>query len=266
MSNAFILQQSPAFGPGILTGILRDYGIPAQVRKLYAGDEIPNDLDDLRFLIVLGGPQHVADIGADQSPFLNKEVELLKRLIAVDRPVLGIGLGAQLLAHAAGAKVFANTRPGKTPAEPLEPAPEFGWHPVTFPFPGGTEPMVLGLVDGSPMFHWHVDTFDLPRLPAPASPPPGPPPPTGNALLSSSKACKNQAFRFKNRLFGFQYHFELTAPDVDAIVSAGREELLKLPGPDAEKQIRYDTEKNMHRYNRLGERIVRNFVQFTKTY
>ncbi|HUB24087.1 MAG TPA: type 1 glutamine amidotransferase [Tepidisphaeraceae bacterium] len=267
MSNAFILQQSAAFGPGILTGILRDFGIPVQVRKLYAGDELPTDLDELRFLVVLGGPQRVADVGSDQSPFLAKEVELLKRLIAVDRPVLGIGLGAQLLAHAAGAKVYPNARPGKTPADPMDPAPEFGWHPVMFPFPGGTEPMVLGIVDGSPMFHWHVDTFDLPRLPPPPGLPPNvPPAPTGSALLSSSKLCKNQVFRFKNRLFGFQFHFELTAPDIDAIVSAGRDELAKLFGPDAEKQIRYDTEKNLHRYNRLGERIVRNFVQFTKTY
>src|ERR1700722_6291810 len=127
MSNAFILQQAAAFGPGRLTGILRDFGIPVQVRKLYAGDEVPTDLDEIRFIVVLGGPNHVSDVGSSQFPFLAKEVELLQRLIAVDRPVLGIGLGAQLLAHAAGAKVYPNARPGKTPADPMVPAPEFGW-------------------------------------------------------------------------------------------------------------------------------------------
>ena len=72
----------------------------------------------------------------------------------------------------------------------LHGTPEIGWAPVNFPFPGGTEPMVTGMTDGSMMFHWHYDTFDLPRLPAPANapPPPAPPPPAGNSLLSSSKA------------------------------------------------------------------------------
>jgi GMP synthase-like glutamine amidotransferase len=268
MSNAFILQQAQAFGPGRLTGILRDFGIPVQIRKLYAGDEVPTDLEELRFVVVLGGPIRLSDPSAQNPAFIAKELELLKRLIAVDRPVLGIGLGAQLLASAAGAKVMPNTRPGKTPTDPATPLPEFGWAPVTFPFPGGTEPMVMGMVDGAPMFHWHHDTFDLPKLPGPATPPPPgtPPPPTGNALLSSSKSCKNQAYRFKNRLFGFQYHFELTPVEIDAVVSTCREELLQAAGPDAEKQIRQDTEKFAGRHARLGERLIRNFVQFTRTY
>jgi GMP synthase (glutamine-hydrolysing) len=256
MSSAFILQQAQAFGPGRVTAFLRDFGIPVQVRKLFAGDEVPSDLDEIRFAVVLGGPQRVSDVGQASQAFLAAEVELLKRMIALDRPVLGIGLGAQLLAHAAGAKV--------APA----PTPEFGWLPVTFPFPGGTEPMVMGLPDGSPMFHCHNDVFDLPRHPAPATPPPPgtPPPPSGNALLSSSKLTRNQAFRFKNRLFGFQYHFELSMAGVEAILAACREDIHKALGADGEKQIKADTEKNLGRYSRLGERILRNFVQFTKTY
>jgi len=255
MSKAFILQHSAAFGPGRITSTLRDFGIPCEWRKLYAGDEVPTDLDGIRFLVLLGGSQRIPDVAKSEFPFLAREVALLHRMIAWDRPVLSVGFGAQLLAHSAGAKV-----------NPL-PAPELGWHGVNFPFPGGTEPMVMGLPDGSPMFHWHQDMFDLPRLPAPATPPPPgtPPPPSGNSLLSSTKACKNQAFRFKTRLFGFQYHFELTAPDIDAIVASARD-LLTSAGPDAEKQLRADTEKYMLRHARLGERILKNFVQFTKTY
>jgi hypothetical protein len=146
--------------------------------------------------------------------------------------------------------------------------PEIGWHPVAFPFPGGTEPIVFGMVDGAPMFHWHYDTFDLPKLPPPpnAPPPPAPPPPTGNALLSSSKLCKNQAFRFKTRLFGFQYHMELTVPDVEAIISAGKEDLQEVLGADGERKVREDTVKFYPRYARLGDRILANFVQFLKVY
>src|SRR5262249_40901293 len=135
--------------------------------------------------------------------------------------------------------------PPPPPTEPPPPLPEFGWAPVTFPFPGGTEPLVFGMTDGAPFFHWHYDTCDLPKLPAPANPPPppAPPPPTGNSLLSSSKLCKNQAFRFKNRLFGFQYHFELTEPDIEAFCETGKEDLTKVLGPDGVQKVREDTKK-----------------------
>jgi GMP synthase-like glutamine amidotransferase len=272
MSSAFILQQSAAFGPGRIVNLLRDFGIPVHLRRLYSGDEVPSDLEEIRILIVLGGPLRVADIGTTCPAFLSAELDLLRRIVMVDRPTLGIGLGAQLLAHAAGAKVYPNVKaaPHGAPAPETAPVPlpEFGWAPVTFPFPGGTEPMVMGLMDGAEMFHWHHDTFDLPRMPAPATPPPPgtPPPPTGNALLSSSRLCKNQAFRFKNRLFGFQYHFELTEADIDLILAQGKEELAQIPGADAPAKIHSDSGRNYPRYARLGDRLLRNFVQFTRTY
>ncbi|MGD0540414.1 MAG: hypothetical protein ABSB33_02740, partial [Tepidisphaeraceae bacterium] len=90
--------------------------------------------------------------------------------------------------------------------------------------------------------------------------------PTGNALLSSSKICKNQAFRFKTRLFGFQYHFEFTEADIEAVVVAGRQEYGKFLGPDKERRIRQDTAKYMPRYTRQGQQILRNFVQYLKVY
>src|SRR5207302_4104773 len=118
------------------------------------------------------------------------------------------------------------------------------------------------------VFHWHYDTFELPKLPSPASaaPPPAPQPPAGNALLSSSRACKNQAFRFRNRLFGFQWHMELTPPDIEAILSAGQEDVLKVLGPNGASTIRQDTEKNYPQYARLGDKLLKNFVQFLKVY
>jgi GMP synthase-like glutamine amidotransferase len=268
MSKAVILQHVPFESPGRIVTQFRDFGIPTEIRHLYKGDEVPSDLDDIRVLIVMGGPMGVSDIGNEKYPFLAPELELLKRCVLHDRATLGICLGAQLLAHAGGAKVYPNTKPGAKPEDPHTPMPEFGWLPVTFPFPGGTEPMVMGMHDGAMMFHWHNDTFDLPRLPAPsnAPPPPAPPPPAGNALLSSSKACKNQAFRFKTRLFGFQYHFELTETDIEKILLAGKDDLAKVPESGGEAMIREDTRKYLAQYTRLGDRLIRNFVQFLKVY
>jgi GMP synthase (glutamine-hydrolysing) len=264
MSKAVILQHVAHEGPGRIVPVFRDFGIKTEVRRLDRGDEVPTDLDGFNILIVLGGPIGVADLNDSKYPFLAKEVDTLQRMVAADRPVLGICLGAQLLAHAAGAKVHPNMTPGDSPVA----APEIGWGPVTFPFPGGTEPIVGGMIDGAPMFHWHFDTFELPKLPPPANPPAPntPPPPTGNSLLSSSKRCKNQAFRFKTKLFGFQYHIELDKPGIEALTAGNKEQLLKVHGADGEKTIRQDTEKHYPRYARLGDRILGNFVQYLKVY
>ncbi len=279
MSKAIILQHVAFEGPGRIGPIFRDFGIPYEVRRLHQGDEVPTDLAELRMLIVMGGPMGVGDIPSGKFPFLAKEVDLLRRLVELDKiPVLGICLGAQLLAHAAGAKVYPNTKfvpppkpgdpPPASPPPPPEPLPEIGWSPVTFPFPGGTEPVVMGMHDGMQMFHWHFDTFDLPKLPPPANPapPPAPPPPTGNALLSSTRACRNQAFRFKTRLLGFQYHFELTPEGIDALCHHDRESLAKVLGPDGEATIKADTAKHYPKYERLGNKLIQNIVQFMKAY
>lgn len=268
MSKAVILQHVPHEGPGRIIPVFRDFGIPTEIRHLHRGDEVPTDLDGIRILVVLGGPMGVADVGNEKFPFLAHELALLKRSIFHDRATLGICLGAQLLASAAGAKVHPNVKPPANPEDPPVPMPEFGWRPVNFPFPGGTEPIVMGLMDGAMMFHWHYDTFELPKLPAQANPPPppAPPPPTGNALLSSTPVCKNQAFRFKNRLFGFQYHFELTEADIDKMVTANKDELEKVLGPGGAKTTREETARLYPRYARLGDRILRNFVQFLKVY
>jgi GMP synthase-like glutamine amidotransferase len=276
MSKAVILQHVAYEGPGRIVPVFRDFGIPTEVRHLYRGDEVPTDLEEVRVLIVLGGPMGVADVGKEQFPFLSKEVELLQRMVKMDRPVLGICLGAQLLAHAAGAKVYPNVKMGPAPGhgqppvplDPVVPLPEIGWLPVTFPFPGGTEPIVMGARDGAMFFHWHFDTFDLPKLPSPANPapPPAPPPPTGNALLSSSRLCRNQAFRFKNRLFGFQYHIEIDQPGIEAMLSNAREDVIKVHGEDGIKKIRDETAINYPAYERIGSKMLRNFVQFLKMY
>jgi len=268
MSKAVILQHVSYEGAGRIIPIFRDHGIRTEVRRLDKGDEVPRDLDDIRVLVVMGGPMGVADISDLRYPYLAQEVDLLKRIVGSDRAFLGICLGAQLLAHAAGAKVYPNAKPGATPDDPPTPVPELGWGPVTFPFPGGTEPIVMGTHDGAQMFHWHFDTFDLPKLPSPpnTAPPPAPPPPSGNALLSSSKACKNQAFRFKTRIFGFQYHPELTEEGIDAILSGCKYDVTRVLGPDGAEKIRQDTARNYPQYARLGDRIISNFVQFLRLY
>src|SRR3982751_1860906 len=106
MSKAIVLQHVEAEGPGRIVPVFRDFGIPLDIRKLHRGDEVPTDLDEGRGLIVLGGP---------------------------------MGGGAGFPGSVMGRR--RKRRGGAlSAADPLPPRPEMGWAPVTFPFPGGTEP------------------------------------------------------------------------------------------------------------------------------
>jgi GMP synthase-like glutamine amidotransferase len=86
------------------------------------------------------------------------------------------------------------------------------------------------------------------------------------SLLSSTRACKNQAFRFKSRLVGFQYHIETTPEGIEALLANRKEDVIKAVGPDGEQKIREDTTRFYPRHARLGDKVLQNFVQFLKAY
>src|SRR5207248_1012693 len=130
MSRAIILQHAAHAAPGRIVPIIRDFGIPTETRKLWQGDEVPTDLDEVRLLVVLGGMKF-EDVTAGRFPYLATEVKTLQRMVGIDRAVLAIDFGAQLLAHAAGAKVHPNVK-----ASPLQRAG--GAHGQTAPPPAET--------------------------------------------------------------------------------------------------------------------------------
>lgn len=144
-------------------------------------------------LIVMGGPMSVNDI--DELPWLAGETQFIRQLLAADKPVLGICLGAQLIASALGAEVYAN------------PDKEIGWWPLqnraesaaVFQFPEHFE-----------AFHWHGETFDLPA---------------DAALLASSEGCVNQAFQVGRQIIGLQFHLETTPASAVALVAHCAEDL-----------------------------------------
>lgn len=245
MSRAVVLQHVAFEGPGRIVPVFRDFGIPVEVRHLYRGDEVPSDPEGMRILIVMGGPMGVADVGRSEYPFLAQEVSLLKRMIVEDRAVLGICLGAQLIAHAAGAKVYRNA----DLADQNKTVAEVGWAGIELPSPGGTEPIMMGLMEGAPMFHWHFDTFDLPA---------------GGVLMASTRACRNQAFRLKRRVLGFQFHFEMDEAGIEAMLANGRQTILDVLGPAGEKMVREDTGRYYGTHRRLGDGMLRNLVQFLR--
>lgn len=270
MSHCLILQHDDAFGPGRLVSVFNDFGIPIRVQKLHRNPLLdPGELDEVRILVLLGGPQRLTETGDDYGPrlpWLDAEVEAIKGFVNDDRPVLGFGLGAQLLAKAGGADVTPLTT-GE--GEDQRPNPHLGWGTIKLPFPGGTDPILFGLGDGSPMFFWQKDSFGLPKLPPPPGfdpNKPGPPPPTGNFLLSSSAWDRNAAFRFKNHLYGFAYHPELTVGDIHRVLDAHGGAVGAAHGSGALDKVKSDTERHAERQGRLGTRLLENVVQYMKAY
>jgi GMP synthase (glutamine-hydrolysing) len=165
---------------GLLAPILHDAGWDVSYREAPTGDLDHQSIEHADLLIALGGPIGVYE--TDRFPFLLKEIALLERRLAKDRPTLGICLGAQLMAKALGSRVF----PGL--------AKEIGWGRVELTEDGQASSLSPLAEQGAVVLHWHGDTFDLPD---------------GAARLASNAAYQNQAFAYGGRGMGLQFHVEV---------------------------------------------------------
>jgi GMP synthase-like glutamine amidotransferase len=165
--------------PGSIAEVAAARGIPTFVRRMDRDEPLPA-AEEIGGLVVMGGPMSVHDVASH--PHLARERALLRDAVARGLPVLGVCLGAQLLALSLGARVE------KGPAE------ESGIGDVTLTEEGRRDP-VLGGRDRIPVVHWHGETFRLPD---------------GAVLLAQSPLYRNQAFRVGDRVYGLQFHLEVT--------------------------------------------------------
>jgi GMP synthase-like glutamine amidotransferase len=241
--RAIVLQHTPTEGPERVATMLAARDVACAVRALYRGEPVPDDLAADEILIVMGGPMGVGDAGDPRWPFLAPEISLIRRLVARDAPVLGICLGAQLLAAAAGARVYPNLRPGPTGAP--EPAREVGWGPVDL-IDADREPVLAGLGARAMVLHWHGDTIDLPP---------------GAAHLASTPVCRNQAFRLGRRQFGFQFHCELEAASVAVWAREDAEFVRAANGEGGGAQILADTARFYTEARPVWDRLLGNTIE-----
>ena len=232
MRSAIVLQHTPTEGPEQVGAIAMDRGMALDVRHVYRGDPVPADLASDEILIVMGGPMGVGDASDARWPFLAQEIALLERLVARDRPVLGICLGAQLLARAAGAAVYPASRR------------EVGWAPVRF-LGVDREPALRGIGAQEILLHWHGDTFDLPP---------------GAVHLAATEICPHQAFRIGGRAYGLQFHCELPAETIALWVREDAAYVAGASGPGGGERILADTRRYMAGAARVGERLLGNIL------
>lgn len=224
------IQHVPFEGLGYIEKLALLKGYEISVTKVYEPGYSFPEIDGIDLLVVMGGPMGVYD--TDIHPWLKTEKEFMKKAVESETRILGICLGAQLVADVMGAKVEKNHEK------------EIGWFRL---IPDRDyNGKLSGIFDESPeVFHWHGDTFGIPD---------------GCELVCSSEACLNQAFEYKGRIVGLQFHLETTQDSAKALVDNCGEEINE-PGKfiQAEKEIMAEAPKYTKINNIMGmvfERIM----------
>lgn len=188
MMNLHYFKHVPFEDIGSIRNWAESVGANISLTRFYAGDFLPS-INDIDWLIIMGGPMRVYD--EKQYPWLETEKRFISQAITNRKVVLGICLGAQLLAHVLGARVYRHGRK------------EIGWFPIqkTDDLAGSSFADVIP--DEVEVLHWHCDTFELPPE---------------TIHLASSAACENQGFVYGDRVVGLQFHLETTKQDLATLI------------------------------------------------
>lgn len=195
--NIHCFQHVPFEGPGCIGDWARRNGHRLTATRFWLNEPLPQ-LSGIDWLVIMGGPMNVGD--QDRYPWLETEKKFLLDAVGSGKTVLGICLGAQLLARVLGSRVYAN------------PQKEIGWFPVRFTSQALERDLFRDFPEEITVFHWHGDTFDLPP---------------GAIPLAASAVCGNQGFLYAGRIIGLQFHVEVTAESVGEMVREGKDELEK---------------------------------------
>ena len=226
----FHLLQHVAFeGPAAIQDWIDRNGHTLTTTKYYQGDPLPNQ-DEFDFLIVMGGPMGVEDI--EQYPWLVPEREFIQQSIEAGKHILGICLGAQLIARACGAEVFKNNQR------------EIGWFKIAIDKQNLPAVMRDVFPASAEVFHWHGDTFEIPR---------------GACHFATSEACSNQGFILNEKVIGLQFHIETTEESAALLIKNCGNELDGSTYVQSEAEILADS----NRFKQINQLLFRMLESIT---
>ena len=193
----------------------------------FSKEQLPS-INDFDWLVIMGGPMGVYDEA--QYPWLVGEKKFIEEAIDANKTVLGVCLGAQLIADVLGTKVYKNKYK------------EIGWFNVSRVFGTNRSRAFSNLPNSFRAFHWHVDTFNLPK---------------GAIRLAQSQACLNQAFEFNKKVIGLQFHLESTADSISRLIANCGEEVITGKFIQSTKRITGQND-NIEQANRLMDILLDN--------
>ena len=214
---------------GAIESWLESAGHTVNTTKLYMNDPLP-EVDQFDWLIVMGGPMSAND---DMIlPWMGPEKVLIRKAIDAGKRVLGVCLGAQLIAAALDARVYRN------------PQREIGWFPIQRSPEANEHPFGALIPLHADVFHWHGDTFDLPKE---------------GVRLASSVACLNQAYAVSNHVLGLQFHLEMTPFLAERLTVHCIDELGSAPYVQTPEQILAEP-SHFQRINQLMASILQSLA------
>ncbi|MEY6431752.1 type 1 glutamine amidotransferase [Thioalkalicoccus limnaeus] len=232
MKRVQILQHVPFEGVGSMAAWLRARGAELRYTRFFDGQQ-PPPLDGIDLVIAMGGPMSVNDEA--RYPWLRGEKAFLREAVAKGTSVLGVCLGAQLIASALGSRVYAN------------PEAEIGWYPIEgLPPDQDGRNQAFRFPPTINAFHWHGETFDLPP---------------NAAHLARSSACEHQAFQVERRVIGLQCHLETTPEDAVTLVEHCRGDLRSGRWIQSEAAIRAAAPADYAAANALLDRLLDHLVE-----
>jgi GMP synthase (glutamine-hydrolysing) len=231
-SSWIVIRHSSLEGVGLLGGVLRDQGIHHRGVDLYRGEPPPKDLRSVGGIIVLGGAMGAYE--TDRFPFLKTELQLLERTITAGRPVLGICLGAQMIAQVLGARVF----PGD--------GREVGWGTVSLTDDGADDAVFGDAGATLDVFHMHGDTYELPA---------------DARQLARSDRYEQQAFEWGGMVYGLQFHLEFTESMLQRLAGDAETARYLRESGAAPERILADAPERLARIGETAQRVFRSYFQ-----
>lgn len=232
MHPVLIFRHSPTEGPGYFATYLDRHDIPWKLVRIDAGEAIPENLNGISGLCLMGGPMSVND----DLPWIPPVLALIRQAVAADIPVIGHCLGGQLMAKALGAPVSTN------------PLKEIGWGEVRITDPEAARTWLGDTPQPMQAFHWHGETFGLPP---------------GAVRILESPLCANQAFVLNGRHIGMQCHVEMTPEMISRWCSDGAAEIAtsNSPGVQSPDAIQSDLPARTAQLHLLANPIYSHWIQ-----
>ena len=234
MSRLLVLQHLERERPGLFVNLAEERGFSVCTFRLDLGDSLP-EIRNRDLLLVLGGPMGIRDIGNENHPWLKEEIALIKKALNESVGVIGVCLGSQLLAYAAGGDIEVLRE-----VVSHQPLAEIGWENV-FPQAFEKSCKLKTLISSPfPVLHWHADRIILPNT---------------AKLIASSRRCKEQLFSISSLAYGIQFHVEIDDEMVNTWILEDQKFISSALGADGQSILK-------QQQNEFGNKTLDSRLEF----
>jgi len=233
LKKLLVLKNIDREGPGLFLKVAKEKGFLPEIYNLYLGEKLPEaKKDDL--ILIMGGPMSVREINNEKYFWLKDETDFLKRAIENQISIIGVCLGAQILAHILGGKIEKLKDESKNKNKP-----ELGWSEISTVYENSNNEISLMIKKTLKVLHWHGDRIILPPQ---------------AKLLASSARCNEQFFQIGEYIYGLQFHVETEGLMTDVWIKNDKKFIISGLGINGQKILK--NQCNEFELSTLNERVL----------